>query len=141
MTPFQKPDPKQILMKLAVSLEKQIGIINFPLTVRYEDADEHQTIAVIIPELGVQAFLFSYGSIVVGTEELIHGCHSMLNGDPGYPDEYDFNEEGSVPLHHYYKAVDMMLQLAVVGAASIVRDHIIDQQMHDDWIKETSKEV
>ena len=65
----------------------------------------------------------------------------MPNCYPGYPDEHEFNEECSVPLYESQKAVDMMLQLAVVGAASIVRDHIIDQQMHDDWIKETSEEI
>ncbi len=141
VNPFQKLDANKIMMKLAASLEKQIGIINFPLTVRFEESDGYQNTAVVIPEVDVQAFVVSDGTIAVGTESFTPGCRTMGNGDPGYPDEYDFNEEGSVPLHQYQKAVDMMLQLAVIGAASIIRDHIIDQKLHDEWIKETSEEI
>lgn len=138
MNVSQQLDPKIVMMKLATSLEKQIGIINFPLTVRYEEGDKYQDTAVVIPEVDVQAFHVSDGSIAVGTESFTPGCHTIPNGDP---DEHEFNEEGSVPLYDYQKAVNMMLQLAVVVAAEIVANTIVDQKLHDEWIEETRKNV
>lgn len=141
MDPFQKPDPNQIMMQLACSLEKQLGIINFPLTVQYEESDRYYDTAVNIPEVSVQAFAVSDGTIAVGTESVTYGCHTMPNGDPGDPDDYEFNEEGSVPLYNYAKAVDMMLQLAVVGASRIVGDAAADQAMYEEWKKEKEEAV
>ena len=61
------------------------------------ETEEHYDPSVFIDGFQVR-YENNYGTYVyaIYSEKIIHGCHTLSNGDPGYPDEVDYIEEDVV---------------------------------------------
>lgn len=102
-------DPKVILqdMEKAIAFFSDVIKHDLPTDVLLDDLVIHEG------GTGVSASI-EEDLIVVGQTIHIPGVHTMPNGDPGYPDEFDFAEAGSFTLDKKNDAIDCMIGLIAV---------------------------
>lgn len=119
-------NPEVILQDLAKAITFFSDIIAPALTVEF-----NEELSLDVPEAGVQVFIED-DTILVGTAVTIPGCRTMPNGDPGYPDDYDFIEKGSFTLDKKNEAIDCIVGLIAVNLNN-ERAEAAAMEANDGW--------